>query len=147
MTIMDVNQILSENFMSHTVLIVEDNFMNKKLFEDILHVHGYKTFSTENGFEALQIALDNPIDVVLMDIQLFEISGLDIIKMFKKNDKLKNIPIIAVTAFAMKDDEQHILEQGASAYLAKPISVASLLENVRKYTSDDFNTAYRTSGV
>lgn len=147
MTIMDVNQILSENFMSHTVLIVEDNFMNKKLFEDILHVHGYKTFSTENGFEALQIALDNPIDVVLMDIQLFEISGLDIIKMFKKNDRLKNIPIIAVTAFAMKDDEQHILEQGASAYLAKPISVASLLENVRKYTSNDFNTAYRTSGV
>lgn len=144
---MDVNQILSENFMSHTVLIVEDNFMNKKLFEDILHVHGYKTFSTENGFEALQIALDNPIDVVLMDIQLFEISGLDIIKMFKKNDRLKNIPIIAVTAFAMKDDEQHILEQGASAYLAKPISVASLLENVRKYTSNDFNTAYRTSGV
>lgn len=133
--------------MSHTVLIVEDNFMNKKLFEDILHVHGYKTFSTENGFEALQIALDNPIDVVLMDIQLFEISGLDIIKMFKKNNRLKNIPIIAVTAFAMKDDEQHILEQGASAYLAKPISVASLLENVRKYTSDDFNTAYRTSGV
>jgi two-component system cell cycle response regulator DivK len=133
--------------MSHTVLIVEDNFMNKKLFEDILHVHGYKTFSTENGFEALQIALDNPIDVVLMDIQLFEISGLDIIKMFKKNDALKNIPIIAVTAFAMKDDEQHILEQGASAYLAKPISVASLLENVRKYTSDDVNIAYRTSGV
>ncbi len=125
--------------MNHTVLIVEDNFMNKKLFEDILHVHGYQTFSTENGFDALQIALDNTIDVVLMDIQLFEISGLDVIKMFKKNYRLKDIPIIAVTAFAMKDDEQHILEQGASAYLAKPISVASLLENVRKYTSDNSN--------
>jgi two-component system cell cycle response regulator DivK len=122
--------------MSHSVLIVEDNFMNKKLFEDILTVHGYTTFSTENGFKALDIALNNKIDVVLMDIQLFEISGLDIIKMFKANKTLKNIPIIAVTAFAMKDDEQHILEQGASAYLAKPISVASLLENVRKYTAE-----------
>ncbi len=134
--------------MSHTVLIVEDNFMNKKLFEDILHVHGYQTFSTENGFDALQIALDNPIDVVLMDIQLFEISGLDVIKMFKKNNQLKDIPIIAVTAFAMKDDEQHILEQGASAYLAKPISVASLLENVRKYTSDNSkNQTYITGAL
>jgi two-component system, cell cycle response regulator DivK len=122
--------------MSHTVLIVEDNFMNKKLFEDILHVHGYKTHSTENGFKALDIAMAHKIDVVLMDIQLFEISGLDVIRMFKANDKLKHIPIIAVTAFAMKDDEQHILEQGASAYLAKPISVASLLEHVRRYTAD-----------
>ena len=69
--------------MSHTVLIVEDNLMNKKLFEDILNVHGYQTFSTENGFKALEIACDNRIDLVLMDIQLFEISGLDIIKMFK----------------------------------------------------------------
>jgi two-component system, cell cycle response regulator DivK len=133
--------------MSHTVLIVEDNFMNKKLFEDILHVHGYQIFSTENGFEALQIALDNTIDVVLMDIQLFEISGLDVIKMFKNNNQLKDIPIIAVTAFAMKDDEQHILEQGASAYLAKPISVVSLLENVRKYTTDNFRNQTYIAGA
>jgi len=121
--------------MSQTILIVEDNFMNKKLFEDILHVHGYQTFSTENGYEALDIALENKIDIVLMDIQLYEISGLDIIKMFKANLHLKDIPIIAVTAFAMKDDEEHILSQGASAYLAKPISVASLIENIRKFTA------------
>ncbi len=133
--------------MSHTILIVEDNLMNKKLFEDILHVHGYRTFSTENGFKALEIALENHIDLVLMDIQLFEISGLDIIRMFKANEHLKDIPIIAVTAFAMKDDEQHILEQGASAYLAKPISVASLLEHVRKYTSDDFKANNYATGV
>lgn len=122
--------------MKHTVLIVEDNFMNKKLFEDILYVHGYRTISTENGFEALEIAMERNIDVILMDIQLFEISGLDIIRMFKANDDLKHIPIIAVTAFAMKDDEQHIIKQGASAYLSKPISVVSLLENVRRFTSD-----------
>jgi two-component system, cell cycle response regulator DivK len=133
--------------MSHTILIVEDNLMNKKLFEDILHVHGYQTFSTENGFKALEIALEHHIDLVLMDIQLFEISGLDIIRMFKANEDLKDIPIIAVTAFAMKDDEQHILQQGASAYLAKPISVASLLEHVRKYTSDDFKANNHASGV
>lgn len=136
--------------MTHTVLIVEDNLMNKKLFEDILHVHGYKTFSTENGFKALEIALENKIDVVLMDIQLFEISGIDIIKMFKSNHHLKHIPIIAVTAFAMKDDEQYILEQGASAYLAKPISVASLLEHVRRYTTpmeSDYQETHNENGT
>jgi two-component system cell cycle response regulator DivK len=133
--------------MTHTVLIVEDNFMNKKLFEDILHVHGYKTFSTESGLKSVDIALDNKIDVVLMDIQLFEISGLDVIKIFKENDKLKHIPIIAVTAFAMKDDEQHILEQGASAYLSKPISVASLLEHVRQYTSQMPKNTQIASGM
>ena len=129
--------------MSHTILIVEDNFMNKKLFEDILHVHGYQTLSTENGFHALELALNNHIDVVLMDIQLFEISGLDIIKMFKVNEQLKDIPIIAVTAFAMKDDEEHILKQGASAYLSKPISVASLIENIKKIIPDNENQPFQ----
>jgi two-component system cell cycle response regulator DivK len=133
--------------MSHTVLIVEDNFMNKKLFEDILQVHNYQTVSTENGFQALEIALERNIDVVLMDIQLFEISGLDIIKMFKANDELKHIPIIAVTAFAMKDDEQHILEQGASAYLSKPISVTSLIENVQRFTNHKKDLKEGYSGV
>jgi len=122
--------------MSYTVLIVEDNFMNKKLFEDILHVHGYQTHSTESGLKAIDIARLNKIDVVLMDIQLFEISGLEVIKIFKETPKLQHIPIIAVTAFAMKDDEQHIMKQGASAYLAKPISVSSLLEYVRKFTAE-----------
>lgn len=131
--------------MTKSVLIVEDNYMNKKLFEDILTVHGYKTYSTENGYEAIKIALNNTIDIVLMDIQLFEISGLDVIKMFKENRQLKRIPIIAVTAFAMKDDEKLILEHGASAYLAKPISVASLLENVKKYTSDKPDDKLRAS--
>lgn len=122
--------------MTHTILIVEDNLMNKKLFEDILHVHGYHTFSTENGFKAFEIAMENHIDLVLMDIQLFDISGLDIIKMFKSNEYLVDIPIIAVTAFAMKDDKEHILSQGASAYLSKPISVTSLIEHVEKFTAD-----------
>lgn len=121
--------------------------MNKKLFEDILHVHGYKTYSTESGLKAVDIARINKIDVVLMDIQLFEISGLEVIKIFKETPKLKHIPIIAVTAFAMKDDEQHIMEQGASAYLAKPISVSSLLEYVRKFTAELPENTQKAAGM
>ena len=100
--------------MTHTILIVEDNKLNKKLFEDILKVDGYLTVATDSAFEAQELALQHNVSLVLMDIQLPEISGLDVIQMFKRNQSLMNIPIIAVTAFAMKGDEDHILSQGAS---------------------------------
>ena len=126
--------------MTKTILIVEDNQLNKKLFEDILYVDGYKTVATENAYEAQQLALDHQVSLVLMDIQLPEISGLDVIAMFKRNPNLKHIPIIAVTAFAMKGDEEHILSQGASAYLSKPISVLDLLKSVKKFVGNADNT-------
>lgn len=126
--------------MTKTILIVEDNQLNKKLFEDILYVDGYKTVATENAYEAQQLALDNQVSLVLMDIQLPEISGLDVIAMFKRNPALQHIPIIAVTAFAMKGDEEHILSQGASAYLSKPISVLDLLKSVKKFLGNADNT-------
>ena len=119
--------------MTHTILIVEDNKLNKKLFEDILKVDGYLTVATDSAFEAQELALQHNVSLVLMDIQLPEISGLDVIQMFKRNQSLMNIPIIAVTAFAMKGDEDHILSQGASAYLSKPIAVADLLKQVRHF--------------
>lgn len=119
--------------MTHTVLIVEDNKLNKKLFEDILKVDGYDTVATDSAFEAQELALQHNVSLVLMDIQLPEISGLDVIQMFKRNQSLMHIPIIAVTAFAMKGDEEHILSQGASAYLSKPIAVSDLLREVRRF--------------
>ena len=119
--------------MTHTVLIVEDNKLNKKLFEDILKVDGYDTVATDSAFEAQELALQHNVSLVLMDIQLPEISGLDVIQMFKRNQSLMHIPIIAVTAFAMKGDEEHILSQGASAYLSKPIAVSDLLREVRHF--------------
>ena len=119
--------------MPKTILIVEDNDLNMKLFNDLLQAHGYNTLQTKDGREALEIARDHHPDLILMDIQLPEISGLEITKMLKEDDSLKAIPVIAVTAFAMKGDEEKIREGGCEGYIAKPISVASFLQTVSKF--------------
>lgn len=119
--------------MAKTVLIVEDNELNMKLFSDLLEAHGYKTLKTANGIEAIEIARDKHPDLILMDIQLPEVSGLEVTKWLKEDDELKAIPVVAVTAFAMKGDEQRIREGGCEAYLSKPISVSKFLETVRNY--------------
>jgi len=119
--------------MSKTVLIVEDNDLNTKLFNDLLEANGYKTLQTKDGREALGLARTHRPDLILMDIQLPEISGLDITRMLKDDDELKAIPVIAVTAFAMKGDEEKIREGGCEGYIAKPISVTSFLQTVSKF--------------
>ena len=119
--------------MAKKILIVEDNELNMKLFNDLLQAHGYDTLQTKDGREALKLAQDNRPDLILMDIQLPEISGLDITKMIKDDDDLKATPVIAVTAFAMKGDEEKIREGGCDGYIAKPISVPNFLETVAKF--------------
>lgn len=119
--------------MSKTILIVEDNELNMKLFNDLLQAHGYATLQTKDGREVLGIAREHRPDLILMDIQLPEVSGLEITRMLKGDDDLKDIPVIAVTAFAMKGDEEKIREGGCEGYIAKPISVASFLETVQKF--------------
>jgi two-component system, cell cycle response regulator DivK len=109
--------------MSKTILIVEDNDLNMKLFHDLLEAHGYNTIQTKDGIEALKLTRQHRPDLILMDIQLPEISGLEVTKWIKEDDDLKSIPVIAVTAFAMKGDEEKMREGGCEAYLAKPISV------------------------
>jgi len=109
--------------MAKTILIVEDNELNMKLFNDLLQAHGYETVQTKDGRDALNLAREHKPDLILMDIQLPEISGLEITKMLKADDELKHIPVIAVTAFAMKGDEEKIREGGCEGYIAKPISV------------------------
>ena len=115
------------------VLIVEDNDLNMKLFNDLLVAHGYGTLQTRDGIEALALARQHHPDLILMDIQLPEISGLQVTQWIKRDDGLRMIPVIAVTAFAMKGDEEKIRDGGCEAYIAKPISVASFLRTVEQF--------------
>ncbi len=119
--------------MTHKVMIVEDNELNMKLFHDLLESHGYDIIETRDGMEALKMARSERPDLILMDIQLPEVSGLEVTKWIKEDDDLKAIPIIAVTAFAMKGDEEKIREGGCEAYIAKPISVTNFLETVARF--------------
>lgn len=119
-----------------TILIVEDNELNLKLFRDLLGAHGYHTVETKEGMEAVSLARAHKPDLVLMDIQLPEISGLDVTRRFKADADLKNIPIIAVTAFAMKDDEEKILQAGCQAYISKPISIGPFLNTIKRFLGE-----------
>ena len=122
--------------MSKTVLIVEDNELNMKLFNDLLEAHGYVTVQTRNGMEAIELARLHRPNLILMDIQLPEVSGLEVTKWIKSDEELKHIPVIAITAFAMKGDEEKIRQGGCEAYLSKPISVVKFLETVKSYLGE-----------
>ena len=115
------------------ILIVEDNELNMKLFNDLLAAHGYDTVKTKDGREVISIMHEEKPDLVLMDIQLPEISGLEVTRMIKADEALKHIPVIAVTAFAMKGDEEKIREGGCEGYISKPISVMGFLETVNGF--------------
>jgi len=122
--------------MAKTILIVEDNELNMKLFNDLLEANGFRTVQTRNGIEALALARQHHPDLILMDIQLPEVSGLQVTQWLKQDEELRHIPVIAITAFAMKGDEERIREGGCEAYLSKPISVAKFLETVRHFTAE-----------
>jgi two-component system cell cycle response regulator DivK len=113
-----------------SVLIVEDNELNMKLFSDLLEAHGYRVIQTRDGLSALDLARRHKPDLVLMDIQLPEVSGIEVTKWLKEADDLRHIPVIAVTAFAMKCDEETLKEGGCEAYISKPISVLSFLQTI-----------------
>lgn len=122
--------------MKKKVLIVEDNELNMKLFHDLLDTHGYETLQTRNGMEALSLARQHRPDLILMDIQLPEVSGLEVTKWLKEDDDLRSIPVIAVTAFAMKGDEERIREGGCEAYISKPISVSMFMDTIRQFIGE-----------
>ena len=114
-------------------MIVEDNELNMKLFRDLIEASGYGTIQTRNGLEALDLARQHKPDLILMDIQLPEVSGLDVTKWLKEDEELHSIPVIAVTAFAMKGDEERIRQGGCEAYISKPISVPGFLETIKSF--------------
>ncbi len=122
--------------MPKTVLVVEDNELNMKLFHDLIEGIGYKTVETRNGLEAIDLARKHRPDLILMDIQLPEVSGLEVTKWLKEDDELRSIPVIAVTAFAMKGDEERIRQGGCEAYMSKPISVGKFIETVKSYLGE-----------
>lgn len=119
--------------MQKRILIVEDNDLNLKLFRDLLGANDFDTIETKDGMEAIALTRSQKPDLILMDIQLPEISGLDVTKRIKADETIKHIPIIAVTAFAMKDDEERILKAGCEAYISKPISIDHFLATVRRF--------------
>jgi two-component system, cell cycle response regulator DivK len=121
--------------MSKRILIVEDNDLNMKLFHDLLEAQGYATLQTKDGMEALKLARQHHPDLILMDIQLPEVSGLEVTRWIKADDDLMTIPIIAVTAFAMKGDEEKIRAGGCEGYIAKPIAVTNFLRTVERFLS------------
>jgi len=119
--------------MAKKVLIVEDNELNMKLFHDLLEAQGYETLETREGLAALSLAREHRPDLILMDIQLPEISGLEVTTWLKEDDDLAHIPVVAVTAFAMVSDRDRLLGAGFDGYVSKPIDVKSFPEQVRRY--------------
>ncbi len=114
-------------------MIVEDNELNMKLFNDLVQSKGYQTIQTRNGMDALELAKNHQPDLILIDIQLPEVSGLTVTQWLKESEDTASIPVIAVTAFAMKGDEERILNSGCDGYIAKPISVPHFLATIEKY--------------
>lgn len=119
--------------MNKTVLIVEDNPLNMKLFHDLLEAHGIQTVQTSSGHAVMDLAREHQPDLILMDIQLPEISGLEVTRQLKADEALSSIPVVAVTAFAMKGDEQKIRDEGCEDYISKPISVPHFLQVVQGF--------------
>lgn len=119
--------------MSKTILIVEDNELNMKLFHDVLEAHGHRIIMSYEGTGIPEIARKESPDLILMDIQLPEVSGLDVIKWLKSDEILCKIPIIAITAFAMKGDEERIRGSGCEDYISKPISIGSFISTVNRH--------------
>ncbi len=119
--------------MTKKVMIVEDNELNMKLFDDLLTAHGYATCKTRDGRQVLDIARVEKPDLIIMDIQLPEVSGLEVTQRLKADEGLKSIPVVAVTAFAMKGDEEKIRQGGCEDYISKPISIGDFMKVVEKY--------------
>jgi two-component system cell cycle response regulator DivK len=114
------------------ILVVEDNELNLKLFCDLLGAHGYEAEPVRDGREALERARAFAPDLVVMDIQMPHITGLELIEQMKADDELRRTPIMAVTAYAARGDEERIRDAGAEGYVSKPISVMKFVEAVRQ---------------
>jgi two-component system cell cycle response regulator DivK len=112
------------------ILVVEDNELNLKLFCDLLRAHGYEAEPVRDGREAVERTRAFTPDLIIMDIQMPHISGLELIEQLKADEELRSIPIMAVTAYAAKGDEERIRDAGAEGYVSKPISVTKFVESV-----------------
>ncbi|MEE8185590.1 MAG: response regulator [Thermodesulfobacteriota bacterium] len=114
------------------ILVVEDNLMNKILIRDILDFYGYSVCEAVNGREALEKARSEKPDIIIMDLHLPEMDGVTAMKILKSKDEMKDIPIIALTAAAMKWDEKKIIREGFDGYVPKPIDIKVLMKAVEE---------------
>jgi two-component system, cell cycle response regulator DivK len=117
------------------ILIVEDNKSDVRLLRDILEWRGYETLQTGDGLEAINLALANLPDLILMDIQLPELSGLEVTRRLRGDERSRRIPIVAVTAFAMEWHEREALDSGCDAYISKPIAILGFLRRLEPFFS------------
>ncbi len=117
---------------SPTILVVEDNILNLKLFGDLLHFHGYRTLLSRSGTEALSLARRHRPDLILLDLQLPEVSGMEVARRLQADLDLAAIPVIAVSAFTLAGDRDSLMGAGCNAYCQKPISAQELLTTVRR---------------
>ena len=115
------------------ILIVEDNELNMKLLRDVLEAYGYAPITTAEGMASLALAREHRPDLILMDLQLPDISGFDAVRQLKDHEETRSIPVVAVTAFAMIGDERKALTCGCDAYLAKPILLRDFLDLVERF--------------
>ena len=123
--------------MKQTILVVEDNPVNTELVKDILFELGHSVVHSETGVDAMQLARTNQPALILMDIRLPRLSGIDVTKFIKAQDDLKHIPIIALTASAMKGDEEKILQGGCDDYIPKPIQVIEFINLISSYLDSE----------
>ncbi len=119
--------------MKKTILIVEDNEVSMRLFDDLLRAHGYETVKSINGMDVVELAREHHPDLIILDIQLPVLSGIQLTIMLKAQNDLKNIAVIACTASAMDEKEVAFIDAGFDGYIAKPISVPLFLETVAKH--------------
>lgn len=122
--------------MAKRILVVEDNDLNRKLFCDVLKANGHEVVPVADGQNVLSTATRFAPDLVIMDIQLPNISGIDLIAQLKADSALANVPVLAVTAYAGKGDEERIRDAGAADYLAKPVSIGPFMAAVRALVPD-----------
>ena len=119
--------------MSKKILIVEDNELNMKLFVDVLENSGYETIQSVDGKGIVDLVREHAPGLIIMDIQLPEVSGLDLTKMLKAEDDLKDIPVLAVTAFSLDGGIEAIFEAGCIDIIGKPLCVPDFMEAVARY--------------
>jgi two-component system cell cycle response regulator DivK len=118
------------------ILVVEDNERNMKLFRDVLHASGYRTLEAATGERAVELVFEHRPDLVLMDIQLPDIDGVEALARLRADERFSTVPVLALTAQAMEGDRERFLAAGFDGYLSKPVNIAEFVATVKRYCED-----------
>jgi two-component system, cell cycle response regulator DivK len=118
------------------ILVVEDNERNMKLFRDVLEASGYRTLEAATGERAVELVFEHRPDLVLMDIQLPDIDGVEALARLRADQRLSSVPVLALTAQAMEGDRERFLAAGFDGYLSKPVNISEFVATVKRYCED-----------